>query len=78
MDLIDNCTLTSSIGLYLSPTLRELLSTHKVQTVVKLFHLYKVVIAPGQMYIAPGQIYDLMSDKYITMWHIVITLKLKP
>ena len=80
MDLIDNCTLANSIGLYLSPTLRELLSSHKVQTVVKLFHLYKVVIAPGQkyivprqMYIVPGQIYivprqiyDLMSDKYTT------------
>ena len=55
-------------------------TSHKVQTVVKLFHLYKVVIAPGQIYIVPGQIYtapqqiyivpgqiyDLMSDKYTT------------
>ena len=46
---------------------------------VKLFHLYKVVIATGWLYIAPGQLYvatgwvyiatgqlyDLKSDKYI-------------
>ena len=81
MDLIDNCTLTNSIGLYLSPTLRELLSSHKVQTVVKLFHLYKVIaprqmyIAPGQIYIAPGQIYELMSDKYITSLLLIKILK---
>ena len=54
--------------------MRELFTSHKVQTVVNLFHLYKVVIVPGQIYItpgqiyiAPGQIYDLMSDKYITI-----------
>ena len=48
---------------------------------VKLFHLYKAVIATGWLYIAPGQLYiatgqlyvasgqlyDLMSDKYITV-----------
>ena len=54
--------------------------SHKAQIVVKLFHLYKVVIATGWIYIATrwvyiatrwvyiatGQLHDLMSDKYIT------------
>ena len=41
------------------------LSSCKVQTVVKLFHLYKVVIATGWVYIATGQLYSAPRWMYI-------------
>ena len=55
---------------------------------MKLFHLYKVVIATrwmyiatgemyvatGWVYIATGQLYDLMSDKYTTISLTVETM----
>ena len=41
------------------------LSSCKVQTVVKLFHLYKVVIATGWVYIATGQLHSAPGWMYI-------------
>ena len=48
--------------------------SHKVQIVVKLLHLYKVVIATGWIYIATGWVYIATSWVYIaTGWVHIVT-----
>ena len=75
--LTDNCIPANSISLYLSLTLGELLMSHKVQIVVKLFHLYKVVIAAGWIYIATGWVYIATGWVYIaTGWVHISTRQL--
>ena len=51
--------------------------SHKVQIVVKLFHLYKVVIATRWIYIATGWVYIATGWVYIaTRWVHIATRQL--